>query len=95
MSVEQAESHLIDALGTIKFFNLRRETDPADWKCLTTCGEDVLSRVARLGRTPADGNMTAALGYSCKAVVIRPNLCRGPLSLCDSHSRTVPLLSFE
>jgi hypothetical protein len=31
MSVEQAESNLIDALGTIKFFNLRRETDPADW----------------------------------------------------------------
>ena len=31
MSVEQAESQLITAFGTTRFFNLRRETDPADW----------------------------------------------------------------
>jgi excinuclease UvrABC nuclease subunit len=32
ISVEQAESQLIKALGTMRFFNLRRETDPADWE---------------------------------------------------------------
>jgi hypothetical protein len=31
ISVEQAESQLITAFGTTRFFNLRRETDPADW----------------------------------------------------------------
>ena len=32
ISVEQAESQLITAFGTTRFFNLRRETDPADWE---------------------------------------------------------------
>jgi excinuclease UvrABC nuclease subunit len=30
ISVEQAEAQLIEALGTSKFANLRRESDPAD-----------------------------------------------------------------
>jgi hypothetical protein len=30
-SPHQAEAQLIDALGTTKYGNLRRETDPADW----------------------------------------------------------------
>jgi hypothetical protein len=30
-SPHQAEAQLIQALGTTKFGNLRRETDPADW----------------------------------------------------------------
>ena len=30
-SVEQMEAQLIDELGTTRFGNLRRETDPADW----------------------------------------------------------------
>jgi len=31
LSVEQVESILIRHFGTTRFFNLRRETDPADW----------------------------------------------------------------
>ena len=31
LSPEQAESQLITALGTAAYYNLRRETDPADW----------------------------------------------------------------
>lgn len=31
-SPEQAEAQLIQALGTTRLFNLRRETDPADWE---------------------------------------------------------------
>lgn len=30
-SAEQAEAILIQELGTRQFYNLRRETDPADW----------------------------------------------------------------
>jgi hypothetical protein len=30
ISPEQAEAQLIEALGTVKYANLRRETDPAD-----------------------------------------------------------------
>jgi excinuclease UvrABC nuclease subunit len=32
ISVEQAEAILIKELGTCNFFNLRQETDPADWE---------------------------------------------------------------
>ncbi len=35
ISPEQAESQLIAALGTTRFFNLRNESDPADWACVT------------------------------------------------------------
>ena len=31
ISVEQVEAVLIRELGTSRFYNLRRETDPADW----------------------------------------------------------------
>jgi hypothetical protein len=30
-SMQQAEAQLIGALGTTRYANLRRETDPADW----------------------------------------------------------------